>query len=485
MPKTETPEFFRICKPMIELEHFASRNENPQPFSLWAKPWRGTSPFRQGPPESSHREVNLRAVYRLFTKAEPNPMLKYGLPFCLLSLCPAAAHAMADPSDIFLPYVSNTVTYSDNLFYQNSLAPHSFVNPATGIKRIKDDIMNQATVGSAVNYTLGRQRFNLNLSVTDNRFVNNKYLDNISSNDRAAWNWQLGREWSGGIGYAYTRAMGGFTNTGFYILNIITSNNAFANLNYTWHPRWKARASLDWQEYTNSTKEWELNNRQTATALIGLDYTTPSNNSTGLQYSYTDGKYPNRQQVLSTLSDNKYRQHSVNGLLTWKITEKTRFNGNVGYTIRQNPDPGFSRRDFSGPTFDLTLSWTPTAKIMVALSGFRQLNVYADVTDNFVIVEGFSVSPMWQVSPKLALTTKFTRQTWAYSGDPGIVSTTALSRRQDTIMNGQVSLVYTPVPNAEITLGYMGAKRDATNTPNNYPFDYTVNSVFCSTMLKF
>ena len=43
-------------------------------------------------------------------------MLKYGLSLCLLSLCPVAAHAMADPSDIFQPYVSNTVTYSDNLF---------------------------------------------------------------------------------------------------------------------------------------------------------------------------------------------------------------------------------------------------------------------------------------------------------------------------------------------------------------------------------
>jgi exopolysaccharide biosynthesis operon protein EpsL len=426
----------------------------------------------------------LRLVYRLFTMAEPSPMLKYGLSLCLLSLCPAAAHAMADPSDIFLPYVSNTVTYIDNLFYQNSLAPHSLVDPATGNKRIKDDIMNQATVGSAVNYALGRQLFKLSLSVTDNRFVNNQFMDNVSSNDRAAWNWQLGRGLSGDVGYAYTRAMGGFANTSFYGLNIITSNNAFANLNYAWHPRWKARTSLNWLEYTNSASQRQANNQQIATALIGLNYTTPSNNSTGLEYSYTDGKYPNRQQVLSTLSDNKYRQHSVNGLLTWKITEKTRFNGNVGYTIRQNPDPGFSRRDFNGPTFNLTLSWTPTAKIMLSLSGFRQLNSYADVTDNFVIVEGFSVSPMWQLSPKLALTTKFTRQTWDYSGDPGILTTTTLSHRHDTIMNGQASLVYTPVPNAEITLGYQGAKRDSVN-PTNYPYDYNVNSVFCSGMLKF
>ena len=128
---------------------------------------------------------------------------------------------------------------------------------------------------------------------------------------------------------------------------------------------------------------------------------------------------------------------------------------------------------------------------MLTLSVFRRLNSYADVTDNFVIVQGFSVSPMWQLSPKLALTATFTRQTWDYSGDPGISTTTALSRRQDTIMNGQVSLVYKPVPNAEVTLGYMGAKRDSANDPINpatlrpYAYDYLVNSVFSSFMLKF
>jgi hypothetical protein len=46
---------------MIELEHFASRTENKQPFSLWAKPWRGTPPGRQGPPESARPGVSFPA----------------------------------------------------------------------------------------------------------------------------------------------------------------------------------------------------------------------------------------------------------------------------------------------------------------------------------------------------------------------------------------------------------------------------------------
>ncbi|MCX7114267.1 MAG: outer membrane beta-barrel protein [Proteobacteria bacterium] len=386
--------------------------------------------------------------------------------------CPATAQAVADSSDIFKPYVTDTVTYDDNLFRRssdvNAVMPSGFV---------QDDVMNQATAGSAINYTLGRQKFNLSLSVSDNRFVNNQFLDNVSTNNRAVWQWQLGRQWSGDVGYAYTRAMGGFTNTNFFGLDMITGNNPFANLNYTWHPRWKVRTGLNWQDFRHSASQRKSIDWQYATILFGLDYATPSSNTLGLQYSFNEGNYPNRELLERSLIDNRYQQHNINSLLTWAITQKIRFNGNLGYVIRQNPH--FSQRDFSGETFNLALNWTPTAKTMLTLSVWRQLTSWPDVTSTYVITDGFSVSPMWQASPKVALSAKFTRQTLDYTGDTGLVS--ALPTRQDTLTSGQISLVYAPVPNAEITLGYQGGTR-----ATNYTLlDYTFNSVFSSLMLKF
>lgn len=111
---------------------------------------------------------------------------------------------MGDLSDIFKPFVADTVTYDDNLFRRssnvNAVMPSGFV---------KDDVMNQATVGSAINYTLGRQKFNLNLSVSDNRFVNNQSMDNVSTNDRAVWQWQLGRQLSGMLAMLLPAPWGG------------------------------------------------------------------------------------------------------------------------------------------------------------------------------------------------------------------------------------------------------------------------------------
>jgi len=374
---------------------------------------------------------------------------------------------MGDLSDIFKPFVADTVTYDDNLFRRssnvNAVMPSGFV---------KDDVMNQATVGSAINYTLGRQKFNLNMSVSDNRFVNNQSMDNVSTNDRAVWQWQLGRQLSGMLAMLLPAPWGGFTNTTFFGLDMITGNNPFANLNYTWHPRWKVRTGLSWQDFRHSASQRKILNQEYATALASVDYTTPSGNSTGLQYTFINGKYPNRELIADVPVDNKYRQHNISTLLTWNMTEKTRFNGNVGYTIRNYPD--FSQRDFGGETFNLTLSWTPTPKTLLALSGWHQLASWPDVTTNYQTTKGFSLSPMWRPSPKLALTAKFSRQTLGYAVAIGIP-------RHDTILNGQVSLVYTPVTNAGITLGYQAGTRDT----NRLLLDYAFNSGFSSVMLKF
>ena len=382
--------------------------------------------------------------------------------------------AIADPSDIFQPFISNTITYDDNLFRQSS-PPNS-----TALKGlIRDDFSNQATASVAINYALGRQKLMLDLSVSDIRFANNQFLDNISSNDRATWQWQFGKSLSGEISYSYTRAMGGFTNTNFYGLNMISSSNVDANLNYAWHPRWKIRAGLSWLNYLNSASQRANYDQQIVTALAGVDYKTPSNNSLYIEYSYNDGKYPNQQLVNSTAVDNKYQQHIFNSFLTWKPTEKTSFKGNLGYNIRLYPD--YSQRNYSGATYNLTLNWTPTAKMMFSLSVWRQLNSWTDVTASYVLNDGFSVSPSWQATPKLGLSAKFSRQTLNYTGD----QITPGPTRQDTVLNCSVSLAYKPSSNAEITIGYTAGKRDTINPPNNQPYDYIFNSVFSSVMLKF
>lgn len=381
--------------------------------------------------------------------------------------------------DYFQPYLVNTLSYDDNLFrLSGSLAPPSL---GSGQQLHRDDLINQATVGSAINYPWGRQQLVINLRVSDNRFVNNSFLNHVSTNDRAAWQWQLGKQWSGDVGYVYTRAMGGFTNTNFFGLDIITGNNVFANVNYAWHPRWVAKAGANWQQFRHGASDRKALDQDILTGVTSVTYTTPSNNSVGLQYIYLDGQYPNQELNFNTLIDNGFQQHNPNALLTWKPSQKTNLTGTFGYTVRQYPD--LSRRNFDGETWNVILGWNATAKVMFSVAGWRQLTSWVDQTATYIITEGFSLSPQWQITPKLALTAKFIHQSLDYAGDISLQPFAI--RRHDTVLSGQVSVVYTPLSNAEITLGYMGGTRETNGIINNRPQDYDFNSVYSSAMWKF
>ncbi|MFZ4702092.1 MAG: outer membrane beta-barrel protein [Candidatus Methylumidiphilus sp.] len=418
---------------------------------------------------------------------------------------------MADLSDIFKPYVAETVTYDSNLFRFNSSVGHTYLkinkNPSTGQvetqELIKNDVMNQATVGSTVNYDLGRQKLVLDLTVSYNSFLNNSILNNVSSNDRVAWQWQLGRQFSGDVGYAYTRAMGGFTNTTFYNLDMINDNNVFTNLNYAWHPRWRVRTGFDFLDSQHSASARKDLDRRIYTGSIGVDYTTPSFNSTGLRYAYSDGNFPNRQIATTStipstsgLVNNNYQQHNASTLLKWKITEKTSFSGDVGYTNREYPNN--TPRNFSGLTYNLMLSWAPTSKTLLSVSGWRALSSWSDVTATYVLTDGFSISPTWQISPKLAVTGNFSHQTLQYDAGQGQAignftlcnNTNNCSQRLDTVLSGTVKVAYTPASNVELSLGYLGATRSTNYTlPNNDlnkgVQNYCFSNVFASAMVKF
>ncbi|HUL13831.1 MAG TPA: XrtB/PEP-CTERM-associated polysaccharide biosynthesis outer membrane protein EpsL [Methylococcaceae bacterium] len=402
-----------------------------------------------------------------------NKLLKYGSSFCLL-LWSAACHPAADPTDTFQPFVSETAVYDDNLFrLPGNVDPGAVLPAGTS----KSDVINQLSAGGTINYALSRQKFVVDLRVDDNRFVHNEDLNNVSTNDRATWYWELGRQLSGDGGYGYKRSLAPFTYNRTFSKDIITENNAFFDLDYAWHPRWKMTTGARWLESTHSNEVRAILNRQSATGLIGLNYTTPSNNSTGIEYKFADVDLPNRPLNPAFRIDNHYQVQTVSAVLAWNVTEKTRLDGRFGYTSLENRQ--FTDRDFSGETWHLTLGWAPTVKTQFSLDGWRELEPSQLVNATYVVSEGVSFSPMWSATAKLAVEAKIAYETRDYTGDPGLGARGG--QRHDKVLSGQVAVVYTPIRNAEVSLAYLAEERDSTS-----PFaNYTDNSLFASAKLKF
>lgn len=403
----------------------------------------------------------------------PEKLLGYGAS-ALVLLWTSPALSSADGDDTLQPFVAETVSYDDNLFRLTDKAdPERFLPAGSS----KTDVINQLSVGGKIHYALSRQTFLIDLRVDDNRFLNNEDLNNISTKDLATWKWVLGSQLSGNLGYGYERSLGSFAYNQTFRKDIISENEAFFDLNYAWHPRWKLTAGARWHESTHSNKARALLDRESATGQIGLNYVTPSNNSIGVEYKFTAVDLPNRQPSPIELIDNRYQVQTISAILAWNFTERMRLDGKFGYTSLQNDQ--FDERDFGGETWRLNLAWAPTAKTQLTLAGWRELQPSQLVFASYVVSKGVSLTPAWSPTAKLTVEAKLSYDDRAYAGDPGLFP--GLAARHDELLSGQLAVIYAALRNTEINLAYVAEQRDSTQKF----WSYSDNSVFASAKLKF
>lgn len=387
----------------------------------------------------------------------------------------AAAPAGADEVGIIKPYIADHLTYDDNLF---RLANGVDADKVLGPGMSKSDVVNQLTLGGRIDYPLSRQRLILELRLDDNRFAGNKDLDNLSTDDKATWKWALGRQLSGDVGYGYKYSLASFAYTQFFLKDMISEHDGFFDLDYRWSPRWKLSAGARWQDNTHSNELRAFLDRESATGLLGLGYSTPAGNSAGLEYRYTGVYLPNRHPTPESLIDNHYRVQTAGAVLAWKPTGKTRLDGRAGYTLLQNRR--YTQRDFSGATWRVSLDWEATAKTRLNLSGWRDLQPSQTLDASYMIAQGVSFSPSWEMTRKLSLTGRVSYETLDFEGDPGLAPG-QFGPRRDRLWIGRVALGYRPLRRLELGLAYQAERRSSTRRFA----DFDDNSVFASAKLEF
>jgi hypothetical protein len=265
------------------------------------------------------------------------------------------------------------------------------------------------------------------------------------------------------------------------IKNITSASNVFGKANYALHPRWKISLGANWSENTNSNKARKIYDNQVATGRIGFSYLTPSGNSTGMEYAYTNVDYINRTLDPVAEFDSRYSINTVNALLDWKYSVKTRLEGAFGYTILRNGH--FSERDFNGETWRINLTWAATASTQLTLAGWRDLWPSQTAYGNYVVTEGVGLLPSWSPTEKLTVKGNISYQTNDYAGVPKRVVTQISSpnSRKDTQYIAQITSSYSPRRNIELNLSFMANKRDSTIPSASY-LDFTV---FASAMISF
>lgn len=311
------------------------------------------------------------------------------------------AWAQTDDTAPFYIGGSLGVTHVSNIFRESSASNN-------------DNVVSIGLLGG-LDERLGRQHLRLDGSVQDNRYRNNRELNNLSYTARAALDWQTVGDLSGTLSAKSDRSLADF-NVGNGVTQIFKKNNerndeyqAVARLGvgtrYSLEGGWLYRR----REFT--AEEYDRFAYHQNTASLGV-YAMPGGNvRLGLVARHSKGqnpRYPNgfftidpaTLQPRALTEPNDYTRDDIDFTVRWSTGGRSTLNTRISRSKTKNSLQVLS--DFSGTTGSVGWNWQPTAKLQFNLQ-------YSRDTGQESVVRAPDVNRIyttWQLGSNYALTGK-------------------------------------------------------------------------------
>ena len=378
-----------------------------------------------------------------------------------LALAPPEDLAAVQRTSRLILSAGDTITYDNNIY---RLPSGTDLNTLPGIGRNpsrQDDIDSITGALDGEWLTGARQSLDLGLRADYNKFFRNSDLDNVSTNDRVAWNWGLGSALSGRIGADYSRLLGGFSNTQVYSRDIVNRSDAYASIRYQVGPRWGIFGGLLGTDYSVTNAQATYNNSRSRGADAGFDFSNETSRF-GFDYRYNDSRAPNSAVLNGVVFDPDFREERARVLVKYAFTEKTLLDASAGYLKRDYPSTAIG--SFSGEIWRAALQWQPTPKTQLLFGAWQQLDADLTAQTDYYVDKGFSLTPEWIASEKVTLSATISHDTENYVGSNPIgpipVDFTGQARH-DTLTSETGSLVYTPIRAIVLTFTAAHVRRNS------------------------
>jgi exopolysaccharide biosynthesis operon protein EpsL len=423
------------------------------------------------------------------SKTEP-----YQVPWKIIILIPicscAAAQAVAadlvptdimppadiiqPPADAITPYVGYSIGHDSNpLRLQNSAAAQ-----AMGIGSELSDTTQRYLFGLAVDKTLSRQHLTANLSAAKVDYNRFGQLDHYDKNLAANWNWHAGDHFEGNIGADYSQGLTPFIDFHLLERNIRTQENVYADGSWLFHPSWRVRGGLTYTKLKyDLASQQPLDNTRNQTE-VGLDYLAASGSTFGVQLRHTHADFPNPEQDNGLLVFNGYNQDEVKAKIDWLLSGKTQLHFLGGWVSRKQDAAAV--RNFSGVNSRLSADWSPTGKIGVTVSGWREIGAVDDLSTVYSLNRGASLASAWQYSEKIKLVAQVKYQKRDFGPSSGTGTLGSLNQN-DVLRDTALSVVYNPTQRWRVQLSGIRS----TQTLKNGPGGFVSNGVTLNTRYAF
>jgi exopolysaccharide biosynthesis operon protein EpsL len=368
-------------------------------------------------------------------------------------LLASIAHAQ-DDGDPFVFFVSDQITYDDNLFRLSDGEPLQ-----NGEIDDRQDYINRLTAGLRARMHAGRQELLLTARLSDTRFKNNDRLDYTGGAGTLVLDWQIGSRWTGKVSADYLRTLASYSNYQFTERDVVTSYGTEVEGRWQLGPRFGLIAGGRTTRTEHSDVDREPDNFEGDSGRAGIDFVLSPGRRLAVEYRYAEGRFPDRLSALGLASGERdYEEDLLNLRIEYEITSKLQFRGNVGYLERdyaiESANPGFD-----GEVWRATLEWQPRTKLGLELAVWRELKAYIDAESNYFVARGASLGPRWQPLEKLHFALEYGYEKQDYIGSPALdndpASTPVLiadSGREDEVHVARFTAGYTPREQIELKL---------------------------------
>jgi exopolysaccharide biosynthesis operon protein EpsL len=325
-----------------------------------------------------------------------------------------AALAAAFPSwalwdDKLEVFAQENITRDSNVFRLPAAS-----DPCVAINSCdKDDTIYTTSLGFIFDVPYSLQRWQLAYTWYDARYRRFEDLDHDGHIARAAWLWSVTPALTGELSYEDEKGLASFANIQGRRPDMVTRRMALANAAWKLVPSWRLHAAANWGE-ARHTGELRVNDIELEALEAGISYVTAQENRLGVAVRGERGRNPNSFDIGGIPFNNEYEQRSAGIQGRWVVSGLSRFDGRVDYTKREYER--FSERDYSGPTFEVSHTWTPTGKFTLATVAQRNVAPLEDVTASFVLVTGIMFRPDWAITDKINLRGYAGYSRWEYFG---------------------------------------------------------------------
>ncbi|MBB5199303.1 XrtB/PEP-CTERM-associated polysaccharide biosynthesis outer membrane protein EpsL [Glaciimonas immobilis] len=377
------------------------------------------------------------------------------------------------PPDAITPYVGLGATYDNNVLRLRNKAAGQAIGIGTGLS----DVTRRAEAGVALDEKIGQQRINANLNLVKVDYNRFSTLNHVDKNASGNLNWHAGSHVEGNVGASYSEGLTPFIDFHQLAQNTRKQVNEHADAAWLFHPSWRVNAGLVHTDLSyNLASQNALNNTQNQ-ELIGIDYLAATGSTFGLQLGHTRASFPNPQQNGNLLLNNSYDQNEAKVKIDWLATGITHMHF-LGGWVRRKQD-AFSVRDFSGFNSRLSVDWSPTSKVDVSVSAWRQIGAVDDLTSIYSLNRGAGAAASWHYSEKIRLVAqyKYEKRDFSHSTASGALG----ADQNDALRNLALTLVYQPTQRWDVQLS---ASR-STQTVSNFNGGYSSNAVMFNTRYIF